>query len=125
MFLLGVFPLIASSSGHGAPKQRIPTWDDSRGAVGLQDYLRNMTGHVLGIKSDGWDFAGPRLCSNLRSEAKLAVQEMDVMGMRANSGAFILRQRLGKRFPDTMINNAGAYHKLFGKRGSEVNTFMV
>ena len=48
----GWSPHMAGQYDHETPTYRIPTWNGSRGAMGLQDFLRNVAGCVLGLNND-------------------------------------------------------------------------
>ena len=94
----------------------------------MQGYMRDMTGYVSGIELDGRKLAGQRLWTNRHSEANLAVQDMDVMGLRADNGAFNMRQRL-ESVSDTMMKSVPRpYEKLFDNtkfRGGDLNALII
>ena len=45
----------------GDTDPKVPTWEGSRGAVGLKEYERDVKGYVLGLKKEDWELAGSRL----------------------------------------------------------------
>ena len=98
----------------GDTDPRVPTWDGTRGAQGLEAYTRDVKGYVAGLKKEDIETAGPRLWSNLRGEAKLAAQDLDPSTLRKENGAELLLAKLAERFPETALKSVPrAYDKLF------------
>ena len=52
------------------------------------------------------ELIGPRLWSNLRGEAKLAVQDLDPEDLRKIEGLTMLLGKLADKFPETALNSA-------------------
>ena len=106
----------------GDTDPKVPTWEGSRGAVGLKEYERDVKGYVLGLKKKDRKLAAPRLWSNLRGEAKLAVQDLNVADIRKESGSDVLIQKLRDRFPETALKSVPrAYDKLFEETHFKTN----
>ena len=98
----------------GDSDPRVPTWEGRKGPVGLEVYRREVMGYFAGLKKDEQELAGPRLWSNLRGEAKLAVQDLDPTSLRNEKGVEMLLSRLAERFPETTLKSVPrAYDKLF------------
>ena len=68
---------------------RVPTWDGRDHAPGLERFFREARGFIAGLQDDDQKTAPPRLWSNLRGEAKLAVPDLDPADLRDEGGIFV------------------------------------
>lgn len=61
---------------------KVPAWDGSGEAIGLESYIRVANAYELTLEQDKRVLAGPRLWQNLRGEAPRGVETMNVAELR-------------------------------------------
>ena len=79
---------------------RVPTWDGTGGAVGLELYARLAEAYTAGLEENKVLLAAPRLWSNLRGEAHAAVEKLPAADLKQDDGLETLLNALKARWPE-------------------------
>ena len=68
---------------------KLPTWDGTGGAIGLEPYKKLAKGFAAGTEDSNLSLCAPRLWQNLRGEARRHVSDLDQEKLRAAGGVKI------------------------------------
>ena len=79
---------------------RVPTWDGTGGAVGLELYARLARAYIAGLEENKALLGPPRLWSNLRGEAHESVENIPAAELKAADGLDKLLNALKARWPE-------------------------
>ena len=79
---------------------RVPTWDGTGGAVGLELYARLARAYIAGLEENKALLGPPRLWSNLRGEAHESVENIPAAELKAADGLDKLLNALNARWPE-------------------------
>ena len=85
------------------PDAKIPSWDGTGGPQGLEKYERYARAYVMTFSDDTAHLAAPKLWRNLRGQARMACELLDVNALRDPGGIDVLIQSLRLRYPETNL----------------------
>ena len=83
-----------------AADPKLPTWDGTGGAIGLETYTKLAKGFAAGTEDAKVNLCAPRLWQNLRGEARRHVFDLDQDKLRAAGVVKILLEALEAAYPE-------------------------
>ena len=108
--------------------QRVPSWDGTGEAIGLDMYERLCFAYQASLEDDKVKLCGPRLWSNLRGPAREAVEKLSMDTLRdPQSGVASLIATLKGRWPEGPLRKLPRLYKALFKEiqhrpGQDVST---
>lgn len=81
----------------------VPSWDVSRGALGLEDNVQELRVYTAGLKDGDQHLVVRRAWPNLREEARHAVRRLDPEKFRIPNCIDLAIAAFGERDPDRSL----------------------
>ena len=98
-----------------APDPKVPTWDGTGGAVGLEAYALLSAAFQASTEDSKLPLCGPRLWANLRGEAKRHVMNIDQATLRVVAGVQVLLTNLKTSYPETQLKRLPRHYRALFK----------